>query len=266
MKRLHQHILSIALTGCMLAFSASLHAQRNAGKEPALTWADAVVVDGNLEDWGDSLTNEYASQDLQFQIKNDATHLYVAMRVLDRDRQMQVLSQGFSFMVNTSGRKRPGPTVVYPIADRLSYRSIMSAENDDRPEDMREGGLQAIRAIYVMRFDDILDGQISLENQYGIQAGAMIDSTDALCFEAKVPLRRLGIRSGFDKELAFNVKINGMIAPRGGNTNARRTNRGSGYYGYPYGYGGYGYGQNTPARPREEPGKWLVSTLAAPNN
>ncbi len=247
----------------MLVLAVSAYAQRNASREIGLTWADGIVVDGNLEDWGDSLTNEYASQDLQYQLKNDGTHVYVAMRVVDRDRQMQVLSQGFSFMVNTSGKRRPGPTVVYPIADRLSFRAIMSADNDDRPEDMREGGLQAIRAIYVLRFDDILDGQISLDNEYGIHAEALIDSTDALCFEAKVPLRRLGIRSGFDQELAFNVKINGMIAPRRTTDNRAVRQRG-GYYGSPYGYG-YGYGQPTQSRPREEPGTWLISVLANSN-
>lgn len=249
----------------MLIVAASAYAQRNASKQPGLSWGDGIVVDGNLEDWGDSLTNQYASQDLQYQLKNDGTHVYVAMRVVDRDRQMQVLSQGFSFMVNTNGKRRPGPTVVYPIADRLSFRAIMSADNDDRPEDMRQGGLQAIRAIYVLRFDDILEGQISLDNEYGIQAEAMIDSTDALCFEAKVPLRRLGIQSGFDKELAFNVKINGMIAPRGNIDNRTIRQRG-GYYGSPYGYGyGYGSGMPTRSRPREEPGTWLISVLANPN-
>lgn len=262
MKRVREYILTLMLVGGLLAFSTELQAQRKAVQENGLTWADAVVVDGDLADWGDTLLNEYASQGLQYQIKNDGTHVYVAMRVQDMDRQMQVLSQGFSFMVNTEGRKRPGPTVVYPIADRLSFRSIMSADNEDRPDDMRKGGLQAIRAIYVLRFDDILDGQISLDNQYGIQAEALIDSTDALCFEAKIPLRRLGISIDQNQRLAFNVKINGMIAPRG-NTNTRPMGRG-GYYGYPYSYGGYG--RNTPARPREEPGTWLLSTLATPTD
>lgn len=264
MNSLSKYIWTTILTGCLLVLSTTIHAQRNAHKNTDLTWAESIVIDGDLGDWADTLLNEYTAQDLQYQIKNDDTHVYVAMRVRDKDRQMQVLSQGFSFMVNTNGRKRPGPTVVYPIADRLSFRSIMSADNEDRPEDMREGGLQAIRAIYVLRFDDILDGQISLENQYGIQAEAMIDSADALCFEAKVPLRRLGIPVDHAHILAFNIKINGMIAPRGSNSNMQNMRRRGGYYGYPYGYGGYG--QGTPARPREEPGTWLTSTLATSTN
>lgn len=265
MAQLRDTILIITLAWCMLALPTSSHGQRKNSQGPGVTWAEGIVVDGNLADWGDSLTNRHDSQDLQYQIKNDGTNLYVAMRVVDRDRQMQALSQGFSFMVNTDGKRRPGPTVVYPIADRLSFRSIMSADNDDRPEDMRVAGLQSIRAIYVLRFEEILDGQISLDNDYGIQAGAKIDSTDALCLEATVPLRRLGIERGYDRPLAFNIKINGMIAPRG-NPNTRAVRQPGGYYGYPYGYGYGGYGQQTPSRPREEPGSWLISVLSPPNH
>lgn len=258
-------ILLVTLSWCMLALPTWSYGQRKGSPETGLTWADGIVVDGNLEDWGDSLTNRHDSQGLQYQIKNDGTNLYVAMRVMDRDRQMQALSQGFSFMINTDGKRRPGATIVYPIADRLSFRSIMSDDNDDRPEDMRVAGLQAIRAIYVLRFEEILDGQISLDNEYGILAEARIDSADALCLEAAVPLRRLGVNSGYDKPLAFNVKINGMIAPRG-NTNTRNVRQPGGYYGYPYGYGFGGYGQQAQSRPREEPGTWLVSLLSRPNH
>src|SRR5690606_13968938 len=120
-------------------------------------------------------------------------NLYVAIRVVDKDRQMQVFGQGLAFMVNIKGKKREGPTVYCPVADRLAFRSIMSADNDDRPDDMRKGALQAIRAIYVMRFNDILDGQISRENTYGVDAEATLDSTDALCVEMVVPLEQLGI-------------------------------------------------------------------------
>lgn len=235
-----------------------LFAQRGSGSQQLVSWAEHITVDGHLEDWGDTLLYEYTNQNLQYEIKNDDANLYVAMRVRDKDRQLQVLSQGFSFMVNVKGRKREGPTLVYPIADRLSFRSIMSADNENRPEDMRIGALQAIRAIYVLRFDDILDGQISLENQYGIQAGAVIDSTDALCFEAVIPLERLGLSYTGTQPLAFNVKVNGMIMPAADPNTMRRST--------PYGYGyPYGYGQNTQARPREEAGKWIVSPLASRN-
>jgi len=232
------------------------YAQRGKGHhQEVLDWGADIVINGKLDDWGDTLWYENASQGLQYHLKNNDQNLFVAFRVRDREQQIQALSQGFSVTVNPQGRKRDGPTVVYPIADRIAFRSIMSADNDDRPDDMREGALQAIRSIYVLRFDDILDGQLSLDNNYGIQAQTLIDSTDALCVEIVIPLSRLGLSSQNDQKLAFNVKINGLIMPGNRVEDYRMRSR----------YPGYGYYPAAPqgrSKPRAEPGVWIVSPLA----
>ncbi|WP_143053899.1 hypothetical protein [Parapedobacter koreensis] len=237
-------------------------AQRNKGNvQQSLDRATAIVIDGKLDEWGDTLVYEHATQKFRYHIKNDDKNLYIAMRVVDKDRQMQIFAQGLAFMTNTKGKKREGPTVYFPVADRLAFRSIMSADNDNRPDDMRKGALAAIRAIYVMRFEDVLDGQISLENTYGIHAQATLDTADALCVEMAVPLERLRVSVQDGDELAFNVKINGVMIP-GSGSSASTMRRG---YGYPYGYGygyPYGYGQAMPSKPREEPGVWVVAPLA----
>lgn len=236
-------------------------AQRNKGNlQQSLDWATGITIDGGLNDWGDSLHYEHGGQQFGYHIKNDDENVYVAIRVADKDRQMQIFAQGLAFTVNTRGRKRDGPTVYFPVADRLAFRSIMSADNDDRPDDMRRGALEAIRAIYVMRFNDVLDGQISLENTYGIHAQAALDTADALCVEMTVPLARLGVSFDSGDELAFNIKINGVMVP-GSGTSVNTMRRG---YGYPYGYGygyPYGYGRQTPSKPREEPGVWVKAPL-----
>jgi hypothetical protein len=259
----------MALKACkigvlIILLANPLFAQRNKGTiQQSLDWSSGIAVDGKLDDWGDSLTYEHAVQKFRYHIKNDKENLYIAMRVVDKDRQMQIFAQGLAFMVNKEGKKREGPTVYFPVADRLAFRSIMSADNDDRPDDMRKGALAAIRAIYVMRFNDILDGQISLENTYGIHARASLDTADALCVEMAVPLDRLGISFDANEELAFNVKINGVMIPGSGSSPAMMR-RGYGYpYGYGYGYGyPYSYGSQTPSKPREEPGVWVLAPLA----
>jgi len=253
----------IALLIALLA--NSVFAQRNKGNiQQSLDWAADITIDGKLDEWEDSLTYEHALQKFRYHIKNDNENVYIAMRVADKDRQMQIFAQGLAFMINKDGKKRDGPTVYFPVADRLAFRSIMSADNDDRPDDMRKGALAAIRAIYVMRFDDVLDGQISLENTYGIHAQATLDTTDALCVEMVVPLNRLGISFNDSADaLAFNVKINGVMV-RGSGSSPAIMRRGYGYpYGYGYGYGyPYHYGPQAPRKPREEPGVWVKAPLA----
>lgn len=239
----------------MMAISLSpfiAYRQRVDKNVPTVFWAEAITVDGDLADWGDSLRLSHEHQGIQYEIRNDRNGIFIAMRVEDKERQLQALSQGFSFMINTEGKKKDGPRLVFPIADRLTYRSVMSGDNENRPDDMREGALASIRSIFVMGFDDIVDGQISLDNQYGIAAKVGLDSTDALCVEAVIPFSRLGLTGQENKSLAFNVKINEVIMRQVAQNNNIRRN--------PYGYGGYG--QNTQMRPREEPGKWTISSLA----
>lgn len=250
------YLASLFMVGASIGAAS---AQRNKGNaQQVLDWAKGVIVDGSLAEWGDSLRYEHALQQFHYEIRNDRENVYVAMRVVDKDRQMQIFAQGLAFMLNTAGKRREGPTVYFPVADRLAFRSIMSADNDDRPDDMRKGALQAIRAIYVMRFEDVLDGQISLDNHYGIQARAMLDTADALCVEMAVPLKRLGVAVDHNEKLAFNIKINGvMVKGSGTSPTVMRTGYPYGYYGYPY-----AYGQPAPARPREEPGVWVLAPLA----
>lgn len=262
--KMKQLVTTVFFAGILLAWMIPASAQRNKGNiQQALDRAGGVVIDGKLDEWGDSLLYEHATQKFHYHIKNDSENVYIGMRVSDKDRQMQIFAQGLAFTVNTKGKKREGATVYFPVADRLAFRSIMSADNDDRPDDMRKGALAAIRAIYVMRFDNVLDGQISLENTYGIHAQATLDTTDALCVEIAVPLEQLGIAGDWTAELAFNVKINGVMIP-GSGSSPSMMRRGYGNSPYGYGYGnpyGYGYGQQ-PSRPREEPGVWVVAPLA----
>ena len=269
MKVSKSHIIAgqMALNACtvwlfVFVVANPVFAQRNKGNvQQSLDWATDIVIDGQLDEWGDSLIYEHAAQQFNYHIKNNKENVYIAMRVLDKDRQMQIFAQGLAFMVNTSGKKREGPTVYFPVADQLAFRSIMSADNDDRPDDMRKGALKAIRAIHVMRFDDVLDGQISLENTYGIHAQAALDTADALCVEIVVPLGRLGVSADNGNELAFNVKINGVMVPGSGSSPSVMRRGYGGYRGYGYGYP-YGYGQQMPSKPREEPGVWVRATLA----
>ncbi len=252
---------------CLLFFTdGELLAQGAVAKErPGLKWITGLKIDGRLDDWKDSLEYVYKNQHLQYSVGNDEENLYIAMRVPDMDKQMQALTQGFSFMINTSGKKRDGPAIVFPIPDRETLRAVMSPENESRPEDMRKGLMQAVRAVYVLRFDDMVDGQVSRENQFGIQAEVTLDSTNALCFEAAVPLHRLRIDAGYTGNLAMNVKINGLIMPSRSSSGLYPTGRlGYPYGGYGYGYPyGYGYGQPTRNQPRQEPGVWIIDKLTS---
>lgn len=239
----------------------SVNAQKlNSIEQRVINYQPQIKVDGDLADWGDSLRYRYEKQLLQYEIANDDENVYIAMRVMDSSSQMQALHQGFNLIINKEGKKKEGMEITFPIPDRESLRALATKDSEEKPSDVRKAVLDAARAIYVRGLVDVVDGGISLENSYEIKTAVKID-TNAVSYEAAIPFERLGISTEDHLELAFNVKINGVIMRTvGGGPIPMGRYRGYGYRD-PYGY--YG-NQPTRKEARKESGQWLLLKLAKP--
>lgn len=237
--------------------SISVHAQNK--QAPSSTWNPAVEIDGDHTEWGDSLAYYFENQDLHYSFANDDEYLYVAIKVKDKDKQIQATFNGFSISINTENKKREEIKLIYPLPDRSALRALNSQEFN-KPTDMRKIALSAVRALYVDGFPDILSGAISLENNYGIKAKVQIDSTDHLVYECAIQLKQLNL-SPKQQVFAVNVKINGLIKTQYTTYDNNRNTRNP----YGYGYGGYNpYGRQgrTVTGSKEEPGVWQNVELA----
>ena len=247
-------MIRICFLLCFL-FALTAHAQKNQTVESK--WSNQIEVDGNLSEWGDSLSYYFANQDLHYSFANDDTYLYIAIRVKDKDKQIQAIFNGFKISLNPSGKKKEGPSLIFPLPDRAALRALSNQEFD-KPKDTRKGIMNTFRAYYVQNFPAILDGPISLNNNYGIKASVLVDSSDNLCYESAIRLDQIGLSSR-EKSFAINIKINGLIRTQYINSRSMRNRRGS-----PYGYGCGGYDQRPQSilREREEAGIWQNLNLA----
>lgn len=242
----------------LLSASQTLLAQDKVTK--SLRMERPPVVDARLEEWGDSLQYYFEGQGMRYSLANDNEYLYVAIQVPNTADQLKAIYSGFSVMVNHEGKQRSGPTVIYPVPDRAALRSLDAKEELHQTKDMRQVGLNMVRAIFVEGFDRIVDGPISMENQYGIRTAARLDSAGLLNYEAAISLKRLGV----DKKnpFALNLRINETVSRRITEPGYNRA------YGYPYGRSRYGYGNyGTRSRvvSKEAEGIWHHVELAAGN-
>ena len=241
--------LSICIFALFLFISTKSSAQ--SAQAPEIKWQTDILVDGSLEEWGDSLSYYFEDQDIQYDIMQDDKYLYIACRVRDKAQQVQASLQGFSVMINPKGKKKEGPLLVFPIPDKAALRGV--SYEDDTETEIRKKALNSIRALYIFNFSDIVDGPISLQNDFGIQASARLDSTDALCYEAAFALDQLKLNP--DKAFALNLKINKVTRY----TYYEQLPR---YSRYGYSRYGYGYGNRQQRTSfREEPGIWLILKL-----
>lgn len=213
-----------------------------------------IKPDGDLSDWTDSLQNYQAAAKLHYDAGNDEENLYIAVKTSDLQTIRKILSFGFSFSVNTEAKKRSGPVVTFPVVDRIALRSEMeeNARSKKRLDinTLNQQILSKTFGINVQGFKALLDGNIALNNEYGIKAGAALSDSGVFTYELVIPLKRLGLDVENKNELAYNFRVNGVQR-----TVIEQGLPSMGRYGmYGYGYGGYGYGYG-----RSEPYKRTIS-------
>lgn len=242
----------------LLSTCHSLLAQDKVTK--SIRMENPPVINADLQEWGDSLLYNFEGQGMRYSLANDDEYLYVSIQVKDQASQLKAIYSGFSISVNKEGKQKQGPTVIFPIPDLAARRSMDAKEEIRQTKDMRQAGLNMVRAIYVAGFDKIVDGPISMENLYGIRTAVKLDSAGNLNYEAAISLKQLDVDR--NKAFALNIRINETTSHR---VTEPAYNRG---YGSPYGRNRYGYGNyGTRSRvvSKEAEGIWHYVELAAKN-
>jgi hypothetical protein len=203
-----------------------------------------INVDGNLTEWGDSLKTYDPATTLRYDVGNDQTNLYLAIQTSDPVSIRKVLTFGFSFSINKEAKKKPGPTVTFPVIDHVAVRSAMpkTKPTGKKEEVIKLNQLIMSKAngIKIERFAQIVDGVISLTNEYGMKGKAVITDSNTLKMELAIPLHLLDIPSDYKEAFTYNFRVNG---PQRTVLEQGPMRRMGGYGGYGYGYGGYGYGE-----------------------
>jgi YD repeat-containing protein len=194
---------------------SQLHAQTKNTQTLQLPPAN-IAIDGDIKEWGDSLRYYNAEKMINFSLANTKDTLYMAMRVNDRLEQMRILRAGFTFSIDTKGKKKEAYSLTFPLdlQGGTPLSAIPKEDNgeitqQDRDELIRER-LTTLRGIKVFGFKDIEGDMITTSNTYGIQTAINYDDKGYLVCEAAIPLKFFHANDATKNEWAFNFKINGV--------------------------------------------------------
>ncbi|QJD96134.1 hypothetical protein HH214_09735 [Mucilaginibacter robiniae] len=244
-------VLSVVIC---LGISRQSHAQ---SVQEGNVWApSSVKIDAKLTEWNNSLQANNKTTNLYYTIANDDKNLYLAVKSTDPSNNTKIVSGGITFTINTSGKKKEKDAfaVTFPVVNRSSmgnsFRQRGGMGGDmQRPDsaamaNMRTQLLATAKEITLKGFTDIPDSIVSIYNEYGIKAAVGYDNNGNFIYELALPLNHLGLSVGSAKELAYNIKVNGMqFGQRDGNegnnspdraergNGGNRSNRGSGFGG-----------------------------------
>ncbi|MCL7988361.1 hypothetical protein M8998_10465 [Sphingobacterium sp. lm-10] len=165
-----------------------------------------VNVDGHLEEWNIHLNPVGDVEPLwSYAIAYDKENLFVAVKVMDPALQLEAAAHGISVMINPYGKKKEGMQLLFPIPDAETIRSMLET-GDFSSAHVRPSLIARSRGYKVKGFPRIVDGLLSLNNAYGLQAIAKIDSADHLVYESVIPIAQLGLRE-VNKPIAVQVAI-----------------------------------------------------------
>ncbi len=193
-------------------------------------WAPAVKADGKLNEWGDALKAYNKTTRLWYTVANDDKNIYLAIKCNEQSASNKILAGGISFTVNTAGKKKDKEAFVitFPVINRAAMgrgargmRRGGGAGQQDTPDSaailaQQREVLATAKTISAIGFKEITDTTISVYNEYGIKAAATFDDKSNFMYELAIPLKMLGLQPGDTKELAYNIKLNGLQLNFGG--------------------------------------------------
>jgi len=207
-----------------------LAVQGLAQKKQPFVFADLerVQLDAVHTEW-DTLYAADGEGLWHYNVGQDAENLYIAVRVDDPMLQNLAARNGIlvGFPATGGGKKKKKKDVLmlYPFPDRETKRAIQN-EDFDPEKDYRAELIERSRGYLVDGFPTVIDGLLSLQNQYGIAAIARA-AKDSLLYEAAVPKRLLAAGDG---KLTVRIAVNSLLALAPASGSSRNRNA----------YGAYG--------------------------
>lgn len=143
-----------------------------------------IKIDADLSEW-DTLRN-VADEDFWFyQLAQDASNLYVAVRVENPMIQHLAARNGILLTVQSNKKNKDDIQFLFPYPDSEVKRAMMREDHDSNG-DYKAALINRSRGYFTHGFPTVPNGLLSLQNSYGLQARARIDE-GKLYYEAVVP-------------------------------------------------------------------------------
>lgn len=212
--------------------------------------ATGIKVDGKVTELNNSFKAYNKTIKSFYTISNDARYVYLQLKTTDETTIAKIQAGAITFAINTSNKKKEDDAfqVTFPVIARATRGQRgaggpgggaggrggfggaggfgggggggipgFGATTDSARKEAEKKFLTAAKEIKVLGFKDISDSLISVYNEYSIKAAMDFDAEGHFTYEIAIPLKQIGLTPGDNKEIAYQVKLNGLqMGGRGG--------------------------------------------------
>lgn len=205
-----KYTLLLAAYFLLLLFPNKGYAQKGVAENMAAP--ASAIIDGTSAEWPENMFSHNKASQVSYLIANNDSTLFLVIKGDNPKDLRRLLAGGISISVNTKGERKEGQTLVFPImpprySNADGNRSVKQSRD---PVIKLKEELGALREIDIKGFDLLLDGKISVDNEYGIKAAAGLNETGFLVCEYALPLKWLSPNLNNNDTYAFQIKIRGL--------------------------------------------------------
>lgn len=220
---------------CGSQFSTSLAQKLPDVQKEGLRPPATVKIDGKLDEWG-SLSAYSKRIVAYYSIANDDENLYLIIKSDNSLITSKILHGGLTFTVSTSGRnEKDAVAITFPVVGdkeiQTIHKSLPPGISDDthmsvnqrkqilaqRETAMAEANRKSINIFKFIKVEGIraiVDKQLPIYNDHGIQVAAAMNVERAFNYELALPIKYLDLPLP-TSAIHYNIKLLGKHVPAG---------------------------------------------------
>jgi len=179
---------SISITACLLIVLLAACSQKVTEN---ISWqAVTPVIDGQINEYLD-LPYSSVEGKVFYQISNNQSHLFLNLKIIDKQLQLQALKGGMEVWLDTTKKSTRNTGIRFPIASGMDAKPEIPQELSLRrkpdPKNMLQDLIANQIAIELKGFKNLVSGTYPINNKSGIDVRLGIDAQEALIYETAIP-------------------------------------------------------------------------------
>ena len=198
---------------CICCLFVLVGANAKAQKKPKELAKNAflagIELDGLAKEWDQNQFVTDKVSGISYAFANNDSTLFVILKTANKESIAKIIHWGLSLGFNARGQKKVQESISFPAGKTPDKRYNPILGRTKRPSFKEE--ISQLNNIELHGFTTLLDGPISLNNDFGIRAVAQLSEAEELVCEYALPLKLLQINPSKNDIFACQIKLNGLV-------------------------------------------------------
>ena len=151
-----------------------------------------VAVDGDLNEWNTPLRFNSNGGQVQYNVTNDKTNLYISLQTYDEATAVKILRAGVNIFIDPAAKEGKKMNLAFPLPNS----SALAAPNTPKTEiakqdknEIRQVLLSQANIFSVAGFKEVADKVYDVTDKSKIQVALKSGAGNGLGYEAVIPLK-----------------------------------------------------------------------------